>query len=541
MNILTLLLKSSRSLVTTALILGILSGGSSAALIALISYALDQPDPGPWLMTGFSGLSALTLAANMGSRLVLIRLAQGSIFQLQLHLSRQILKSDLCLLETLGSGRLLANLTEDIQTISNAAIVLPIVSINIAVVIGCGLYIIWLSGTIFLFVLLLAIAAIWSCLSLLKQARRFLALARDDQDQLFNHFRGITEGIKDLKLNYWRQEAFLGEDLQSIALEYKRHSSSGLFLISVTETWGRLVFLIAVGSVLFFLPGSWQLPPERLASYVLTFTFLLAPLESIVGKLPFITRANIALKKIETLGSLLSAQSENYPPPTPAQSSWHTLELKEVTHTYYTEQAEGSFTLGPIDLVLHPGEIIFIVGGNGSGKSTLAKLLTGLYTPQSGSILLGGTAINEHNREWYRQHFSAIFADYFLFERLMGLNSYDLDQQARQYLEKLQLERKVTIQNGHLSTINLSQGQRKRLALLTACLENRPIYLFDEWAADQDPSFKKVFYTQFLSDLREQGKAVIVISHDDRYFNQADRLVKLESGQVIPYTDAPVI
>lgn len=173
---------------------------------------------------------------------------------------------------------------------------------------------------------------------------------------------------------------------------------------------------------------------------------------------------------------------------------------------------------------------MFLIGGNGSGKSTLAKLITGLYWPTGGHIRFAGQRITPQNRRWYQQHFSTIFADFYLFERLLGLSP---PQSALQtYLQQLQLDRRVRIQAGHFSTTDLSQGQRKRLALLAAYAENRPIYLFDEWAADQDPAFRELFYTRFLTDLTSQGKTVIVISHDNHYFHLADRLIKLDYGQI---------
>ncbi len=136
------------------------------------------------------------------------------------------------------------------------------------------------------------------------------------------------------------------------------------------------------------------------------------------------------------------------------------------------------------------------------------------------------------NRDWYRQHFSVVFYNFYLFERLLGLVHSNLDSRVYDYLVQLQLDHKVRVQGGILSTTALSQGQRKRLALLTAYLEDRPIYLFDEWASDQDPLFKKIFYTQLLPELKHRGKTVLVISHDDRYFHLADRIVKLDYGRV---------
>jgi putative ATP-binding cassette transporter len=204
-----------------------------------------------------------------------------------------------------------------------------------------------------------------------------------------------------------------------------------------------------------------------------------------------------------------------------------------VTHTYRREGGEDSFLLGPVDLTFRPGELVFIAGGNGTGKTTLAKLLVGLYTPECGEVRLNHAPVTDETREGYRQLFSAVFSDYFLFESLLGFDAGGLDERARAYLAQLQLDSKVKVEGGTLSTVELSQGQRKRLALLTAYLEDRPVYLFDEWAADQDPLFKEIFYLQMLPELKSRGKLVIVITHDDRYYHVADRLVKLDYGRVV--------
>jgi len=184
-------------------------------------------------------------------------------------------------------------------------------------------------------------------------------------------------------------------------------------------------------------------------------------------------------------------------------------------------------------LTLVPGEIVFVVGGNGSGKSTLAKLLLGLYEPTSGKIWLDRHAIADSNRPWYRQHFAAVFADFYLFERLLGFDDPTLEARAMAYLKHLQLAHKVTFAGDRFSTTALSQGQRKRLALLVAYLADSPIYLFDEWAADQDPQFREVFYRQLLPELRDRGKTIVAITHDDAYFDCGDRVIELDYGRIV--------
>jgi len=244
-------------------------------------------------------------------------------------------------------------------------------------------------------------------------------------------------------------------------------------------------------------------------------------------------RAGISMEKVESLGlslgSLLDEKPLHQVEPSP---SWTSLELVGATHTYHHEQEESQFVLGPINLTFRPGQIVFLTGGNGSGKTTLAKLITSLYLPESGELRFNGQSITRENCNEFRQNFSMVFYDFHLFESLLGLDAPDLDARAQEYLRQLQLDHKVKIKDGALSTTELSAGQRKRIALLTAYLEDRPIYIFDEWAADQDPMFREVFYYQILPELKAKGKLALVISHDDRYYHLGDRVIKLDYGKI---------
>lgn len=539
MNLILFLLRSAWGMVAIAIFTGFISGGSSASLIALISNA-STLSPGSSLTLiawGFVGLAIISLITSVISQVMLIRLSQNAVFQLRMRLSTQILNSELNHLERLGNARLLATLTEDIQAVANAVYIIPFLCIDLAMVLGCLIYITWLSWLVIVMVVILATVAIGSCQWLLQQGDKYLALAREDEDILFKHLRTITDGIKELKLHYKRRQSFTERQLQVAANAFKRHNTRGLTLFAMTNSWGRLIFFFAIGFVLFALPKFLTINPQTLAGYILTFTYLMLPMDNIVSKLPQIVSANIALQKIESLGLSLSTRAEiaTVPFDIDIKPSWRRLELSKVIHTYHTGHEDSNFVLGPIDLVLHPQELIFIVGGNGSGKSSLLKIITGLYAPESGEIRLDGELITDQNREWYRQLFSVVFADFYLFDELLGLestNSNELDKQAQEYLKLLKLDHKVNIENGKFSTTSLSQGQRKRLALLTAYLEDRPIYLFDEWAADQDPTFKDVFYKELLPSLRDKGKTVIAITHDDRYFGGADRIIKLDYGKI---------
>jgi putative pyoverdin transport system ATP-binding/permease protein len=252
-----------------------------------------------------------------------------------------------------------------------------------------------------------------------------------------------------------------------------------------------------------------------------------------LNQIPAMERAYLAAERIEQLGFKLNAvKSESLGAVSDVDKAWRRLDLVDVTHSYRQDGGNTEFQLGPINLTIYPGELIFLVGGNGSGKTTLVKLLMGLYEPESGEIRVDHKPVTMANRDDYRQQFSAVFFDFYLFERLFGIDAKHVDAESQKYLDLLQLSNKLQVKDGQLSTIELSQGQRKRVALLNAYLEDRPIYIFDEWAADQDPQFKEIFYYELVPELKTRGKTVIVISHDDRYYALADRLIKLESGKI---------
>jgi len=364
-------------------------------------------------------------------------------------------------------------------------------------------------------------------------AQRYLRRARQEQDNLFKHYRSLTEGTKELKLHRDRRDEFLKDILAPTAHSCRHLNTSGMTIYAGADSWGHFLFFVLIGLALFGLPAAGYGDPRTLLGYTLIILYMKTPVEVILALLPMVARARIALRQLENLGLQLKsspAEIANGQPDTGYVPMM--VELDGITHSYRREREEGSFTLGPIDLTFYSGEIVFLVGGNGSGKTTLAKLISGLYLPESGNIRLNGMNVTDELRDYYRQHFSAVFSDFFLFESFIGLAGPDLDTQARQYLRDLELDHKVEIKDGRLSTTELSHGQRKRLALLTAYLEDRPFYIFDEWASDQDPVFKQVFYKQIVPALKKRGKAVLVITHDDKYFHCADRLLKLDFGRL---------
>jgi len=404
---------------------------------------------------------------------------------------------------------------------------------QIAVVMGSLGYMAWLSPKTFLLVFGFIIVGGTIFQLAIGKGFRYLKESREQQDALMKHFQTMLDGAKELKLHLRRRKAFLTQVFQPSAEAFRRSNFTGNLIYAATGSFGyQLIFFILLGLLIFFMPTVTTISAKTLTGFTLALFYMLIPMGDIITLFPTIARANIAMDKINSLGLSLTAPKleEDSTPPAPAVSL-RKLELLDITHSYHRESENKNFTLGPIDVAFRPGELVFLVGGNGSGKTTLAKLICGLYTPESGEIRLNNEPVTDQTRDTYRQLFSVVFSDFYLFENLLGLAAKELDAKAEDYIAKLHLNHKVQVTDGVFSTIELSQGQRKRLALLTAFLEDRPFYIFDEWAADQDPFFREVFYLQLLPELKAKGKTVLVISHDDRYYCLGDRIIKLDYGK----------
>jgi putative pyoverdin transport system ATP-binding/permease protein len=535
MNLVKFILKSSWLNILAATISGFISGGCTARVITLINRAVNS-EANTKLVLFYFGLVLLALGAGVISQFVLITLSQKAIYQLRIKLSRNILASPLQHLENLGENRLLATLTDDVRVLSQAVSVIPTICIDISTIIGCLTYLILLSDKVFVGTIAIATLAIWSIQATMNKAQRLFMVAREEEDNLFKSFYAIITGTKELKLHQSRREDFFSQQLEVSAGVVRQKNINAMKIFALADGLGQFALFTILGFTLFLLPHLIDTSIAMLSSYALTITYLALPFQNVLHRLPDLLRGNVALRKIERMKLALATEAEMGLVNSRIPNQQGYIQLDKVTYSY---QEENNFKLGAINLSLEPGKLTFLVGGNGSGKSTLAKLITGLYTPTTGSIYLDGIKITSKNQEWYRQHFSAIFSDFYLFDSFLGIDFSQLESEAKHYLKLLQLDHKVTINNGQLSTTRLSQGQRKRLALLTAYLEDRPIYLFDEWAADQDPIFRDFFYTELLVKLKEQDKTILVISHDDRYFYLADEIIKLDYGQI--ETEKPLL
>ncbi|MCP9275588.1 ATP-binding cassette domain-containing protein [Mycolicibacterium arenosum] len=579
MALIRFLLSISRARIIAVFIAGLISGVANTYLLLLIRDVLAPHANHHQAVVPFIVTAVVALIASVISQVLLIRLTQQAVYQLRVQLSEAVVAAPLERLERLGVHRLLATLTEDVRALSQAVTALPNFCVDVVTIVGCLVALAVVSGPVFTVTVAGTALSILGVEILLRRVKRLYRESRENEDALLRSFHAVTVGIKELKLHRGRRADFMDRHLVGAAGELRDQNVDAGVRASVAHGYGRLVQNLAMAVILFVLASTLQLPAHILVSYVLITIFLAMPMQHFMSRIPDLIRGDVALAKIRAMDLTIAAGGveDRLPYDGRPVAASARLTLSGVGYTYQGELAPTStlgpelppmgpprpgpghpgppgpggphtghrpppggpppphalapgFRLGPLDLLLEPGQITFVVGGNGSGKSTLAKLITGLYAPQCGTITLNGERVDEHNVEWFRQNCSAIFTDFHLFEDYLGFDRPGIDDEVREYLIALQLADKVTVQDGRLSTVALSQGQRKRLALLTALLEDRPLYVFDEWAADQEPGFRDVFYTRILPGLRDRGKTVVVITHDDRYFHCADQIVKLDFG-----------
>ena len=531
-TVFSFLVRRFRWSLTAAALASVVAGTCGVLLLTQINATLtSQGANAGQLGLRFAAAAVGAMLAAMFANVLFQRLRQRTSAELRKFISACVLKAPLRHLEQVGIPRVQSALSEHTTRVTEFFISVPALLTNGVIVIGCLIYLVLLSPRIFLVTLPFVVLGAFAYHLAHLRAIKYLRAGAADQERLFEHFRSLTEGAKELRLNRGKRLAFRDEVLNQSIEAVRRQHSAGMSLLAAAASWGNFLIYAFLGIVLFVVAADVADRGRVLTGFALVMVYMVGPLQSLLLNLPTANLVKVAAEQID--GLTRDMMSAEHVPAGELATDLVSLELRGVKHRYRHEQSNEFFELGPIHLEFRPGEITFIVGGNGSGKTTLAKILAGLYPPDAGMILLNGECVDDANRDQYRQRFSAIFSDFHLFESLLDERCSELDEYGNRLLTKLQLHHKVQLRDGAFTTQALSQGQRKRLALVVAYLEDRPVLVFDEWAADQDPTFKDVFYHEILSELRERGKTAIVISHDDRYFHVADRLIRLEHGQIL--------
>ncbi len=470
---------------------------------------------------------ALLIVFFLSSTIVELGLSvfgQNFIFKMQRRVVKQILDTPLLKVAKVGKARILASLGSDVRNVSFGLLRLPDFLQSSILILCTSVYLCYLSPQIF------TLCAIWIIVVftinnfLMMKVYAYFRKARENDDALQNNYQNILDGHKELLINRYRAKLYYEDEFENNARSKKKNNTLGNLFNNLSSNFTNVALLALVGVEFYLaLEFKWASVAEA-TTIALSILFLRTPLVSMIGSFPTLLLAKIALDKIAKLE--LDDYKEHFEK-TNFIKDWRQISFKNTSFSY-----DDNFHLNPVNLELKKGELIFLIGKNGSGKSTFCMLLTGLFKPSEGEIFVDDMKIDDDNLDIYRSLVSAVFSDFHLFTKTLAKEKFADEEKIASWLEFLELKGKTRVEDHELILTKLSTGQKKRLAMLIALLEERDILVLDEWAADQDPVFRRFFYKKLLPLLKEQGKTIFAITHDDAYFDSADRIFLAEEGNI---------
>jgi putative ATP-binding cassette transporter len=515
-----------------------LGGISNAAILAAINSGAQAAGQGELSISAALLFVVALLLFIKTQHYILIATTveiEAIIHKLRVRLMDQVRRSELLPLDEIGRSEIVAAITKETTTLTQATNMLAFAGQGVVLVLFVAIYILYLSPLAFaLSALIVTLAGV-----IFHIKSRQVAIGTREATQwdnrLFDRLMDLLDGFKEVRLNRSRSD-HLFED----AVEVSR-TAANIKIRTQSESYKQLVFsqsamYLLLAAIVFVVPAFSDTKGGSMTQVTTALMFIVGVCMGIVQTIPILLAANVAADNIERLEARLRAIAAAADAgAVPLRERFRTIEVRNIVFSYMDKSSETIFRVGPIDFTLRSGELVFITGGNGSGKSTFLKLLAGLYEPDSGEILLDGVRVDDSNREAYRSLIAAIFVDYHLFERLYGIPDPEPGEVDR-LLEQFRLLDKTRLAGGAFTHLDLSGGQRKRLALIVSLLEKRPILLLDEWTADQDPDFRRKFYDELLPTLQRAGATIVVITHDDRYLDElrlTARKLRMDEGRII--------
>jgi putative pyoverdin transport system ATP-binding/permease protein len=520
-------------------IMSAIGGLSNAAILTAINNgtaAIDSSkQPSLWAVALFLTAFFLFIKTQLYITITTIAEVESIIHRIRLRLMDQIRQSELLAIEGIGRSRIIATVTGDTAILTNAGITLCFSLQGVVLIFFVAIYVAYLSFVAFALsvVVLGAAAALFHMRN--RRVNAEAQAAAVQEGRLFDRLTDFLEGFKEVRLNSKRSEGLFGDaaEVSRAATNIKIRSQAEIFKQIVTT---QSTLYIVLGAVVFVAPRLSDMGGSSITKTTTALLFVIGSCFGLVQSIPVMLGANAAADRIKNLENALRATvSSAEARPDRAAKRFDKIEMRNVAFRYVDRASETTFKVGPLDFGLRCGELVFITGGNGSGKSTFLRVLSGLYPPESGELLLDGQRVTEKSLNSYRALISAVFTDYHLFKRLYGLQDTD-ETELDRMLSKFGLEDKTSLESGEFRTLDLSGGQKKRMALIVSLLEKRPIILLDEWTADQDPDFRRRFYHELLPELMQAGATVVVITHDDRYLDELHltaRRLRMDEGRFV--------
>src|SRR3984885_11326293 len=540
MSFLQLVRREMHGSMPKLLLMSSLGGISTASFLAAIKTGVQDTSTGgkPGLWAAMLFLIALFLFMKTQQYVTITATAEieAIIHKLRARLMDMIRRSELLELERVGRARIVASVTSDTAVLTQASNMLCFTVQGAVLIFFVGLYVAYLSLAAFLLTVVLFTGA--AIVFHHKNSR--LAAQKSEsaawERRLFDRLIDFLDGFKEVRLNRARSNALFEDaiEVSKTAANIKIRTQAETFKMIVTS---QISMYVLLGAVVFVAPNlSDSLGGSSIAKATTALLFVVGACFGLVQSIPILLNANSAADRIAHLeGALEAALSAVDPRDITARKHFDKIEMQNIVFRYTDRFSDTVFKIGPIDFTLNSGDLVFITGGNGSGKSTFLRVLSGLYPPDSGEIYVDGTRINDNTRDDYRSLISAIFFDYHLFQRLYGIDDPD-PAELDSLFRKFKLEDKTSLTNGEFRTLDLSGGQRRRLALIVSMLEKRPIMLLDEWTAEQDPEYRRKFYDELLPEMLQAGATIIVITHDDRYLDELHlpaRKIRMDEGRIV--------
>ena len=479
----------------------------------------------PILAIKFIAVLLLFFISAIAANISLTNFGHKFIYELRYQSVKQILDTPNSVINEIGKAKIIASLNNDIKTITFAFMSATGFIQSLVFIVCASIYLCVIAPKIFIFLSVWIGATLFINTLFMKKIHLYFKYSRVQDDALQKHYDDIVEGHRELSLNRVRASVCFDE-LNFTGDKKRQNMVKADIYHALSDNFTNIMLLGSVGLCVFLCVAFDWASLQTALSISLTILFLRGSFMSMVGSIPAALSAKVSLEKIMSLN--LNKFKEGFKFDDSLSDNWQNIKLKDINFNY----THGKFSLKDVNLEIKSCEITFIIGKNGSGKSTLINLLCGLIRPSSGEIYLDSTKIDERNLQSYQAKISAIFADFYLFSQTLSHNGFASQSEIDELLALLEIDKKVSVIDNKLSTTQLSTGQRKRLSLLIAILEHRSILILDEWAADQDPLFKRKFYKEILPFLQNKGISIIAVSHDDSYFDVATRIILVKDGFV---------